>query len=96
MKENSNMKYNKSNSKKRYEEAIKYFIESKSISKVLGTNIISQIFSLIMISRCYLELKNYKEAMININEVLFLFSDLQKAFKDKHYFNTKIMMFTEN
>ena len=96
IKTNSNKKYNKENSKKRYEEAIKYFIESKSISKVLGTNIISQIFSLIMISRCYLELKNYKEAMININEALFLFSDLQKAFKDKHYFNTKIMMFTEN
>ena len=71
-------------------------MESSSINKLLGENIISQIFSLIMISRCYLELKNYKEAMININEALFLFSDLQKSFKDKHYFNSKITMFTEN
>jgi hypothetical protein len=34
--------------------------------------------------------------MININEALLLYSDLQKAFKDKPYFNPKMMMFTEN
>ena len=96
MKANSIKKYNKTHSKKRYEEAIKYFIESKNISKLLGTNIIRQIFSLIMISKCYLEIKNYNEAMININEALLLFSDLQKSFKDRYYFNPKIMMFTEN
>jgi len=96
IKANGDKKYNKDNAKKRYEEAIKYFIECKNISILLGTDIIRQIFSLIMISKCYIELKNYKESMININEALLLYSDLQKAFKDKPYFNPKIMMFTEN
>ena len=95
-KSNSDKKYNKENAKKRYEESIKYFIECKNISILLGTDTIRQIFSLIMISKCYIELKNYKESMININEALLLYSDLQKAFKDKPYFNPKIMMFTEN
>ena len=93
---NNDKKYNKEDSKKRYEEAIKYFIESKNISILLGTDNIRQIFSLIMISKCYIELKNYKESMININEALLLFSDLQKALKDKPYFNPNMMMFTEN
>ena len=96
IKANGDKKYNKDNTKKRYEEAIKYFIECKNISILLGTDIIRQIFSLIMISKCYIELKNYKESMININEALLLYSDLQKAFKDKPYFNPKMMMFTEN
>ena len=94
--ENVDKKYNKENAKKRYEEAIKYFIESKNISLLLGTNTIRQIFSLIMISKCFIELKNYKDSMINLNEALLLFSDLQKTFKDKPYFNPKIMMFPEN
>ena len=82
MKTNNNNinKNNKFISQKRYEQAIKYFIESKKLSKLLGTNIIRQIYSLIMISKCYLEFQNYKESMININEALLLFSDLQKAF----------------
>ena len=95
-KENNIKKNNKFISQKIYEQAIKYFIESKNLSKLFGTNIIRQIFSLIMISKCYIELKNYKESMININEALLLFSDLQKAFKDKSYFNHKIIVFTEN
>ena len=89
-------KNNKENIKKRYEEAIKYFTVCKNISILLGTDIIRQIFSLIMISKCYIELKNYKESMININEALLLFSELQKSFKDKPYFYPKVMMFTEN
>ena len=96
IKASGDKKYNKDNAKKRYEEAIKYFIECKNVSILLGTDTIRQIFSLIMISKCYIELKNYKESMININEALLLYSDLQKAFKDKPYFNPKIMMFTEN
>ena len=49
-----------------------------------------------MISKCYLELKNYKESMININEALLFFTDLRKVIKDKQYFNPKAMIFTEN
>ena len=96
IKSSSDKKYNKENSKKRYEEAIKYFTESKNISILLGIDTIRQIFSLIMISKCFLELNNYKESMININEALLLFSDIQKSFKDKPYFNPNMMMFTEN
>ena len=33
--------------------------------------------------------------MINLNEALLIVSDLQKAFKDKPYFNPKIMIFAE-
>ena len=93
---NENKKNNIENQKKRYEEAIKYFIECKNISSLLGTDTIREIFSLIMISKCYIELKNYKESMININEALLLYSDLQKTFKDKIYFYPKVMIFVEN
>ena len=89
-------KYKKESSNKRYEEAIQNFIGCKNISISLGTDTIRQIFSLIMISKCFNELKNYKESMININEALLLFSDLQKSFKDKPYFNPKVMLFVEN
>ena len=44
----NNKKYNKENAKQRYEEAIKYFVECKNISILLGTDTIRQIFSLIM------------------------------------------------
>ena len=95
--ENKNKKYNNNKeNNKNYEEAIKYFIESKKISVLLGIDTIRLIFSLIMISKCYLELKNYKESMLNINEALLFLSDIKKAFKDKQYFNPKVMMFTEN
>ena len=96
LKSNSNKKYNKEKAKLRIEEAIKYFDKCKNISISLGTDTIRQIFSLIMISKCYIELKNYNESMININEALLIFSELQKSLKDKPYFNPKIMMFTEN
>jgi len=96
VKSNNNKKFNNVYTNKRYEEAIKYFIECKNISSLLGIDIIRQIFSLIIISKCYIELKNYKESMININEALLIFSDLNNAFKDKPYFNPKIIMFTEN
>ena len=95
-KENSEKKYNNKKNIKKYEESIKYFNESKKISVLLGLDIIRQIFSLIMISKCYLELKNYKESMININEALLFYIDLRKVIKDKQYFNPKVMLFTEN
>ena len=97
---NNNINENKKNkneiTKKRYEEAIKYFNECKNISSLLGTDTIREIYSLIMISKCYKKLKNYKESMIHINEALLLYSDLQKTFKDKTYFYPKVMLFTEN
>ena len=79
--QNNEKKYNNKNNMKDYEESIKYFIESKKISTLLGLDTIRLIFSLIMISKCYLELKNYKESMININEALLFFTDLKKHLK---------------
>ena len=96
MKKENDKNYNKEVGKMKFEESIEYFIECKNISSLLGLDSIRKIFSLIMISKCYLELKNYKESMININEALLIFYDLQNAFKDKPYFNPKIMIFTEN
>ena len=96
IKSKNDKKYQKEKNIKRYEEAIKYFTECKNISISLGIDIIRQIFSLIMISKCFNELENYKDSMININEALLLFSDLQNTFKDKPYFNPKIMIFVEN
>ena len=93
---NNHKKYDKEKNKKRYEEAILNFNECNNISILIGTDNIRRIFSLIMISKCYNELKNYKESMVNINEALLVFSDLQNVFKDKHYFNPKIMIFVEN
>ena len=93
---NDNKKNNKETKKKRYEEAIKYLTECKNISSLLGTDTIREIFSLIMISKCYIELKNYKESMVNMHEASLLYSDLQKSFKDKNFFDARVMLFAEN
>ena len=61
---NNNKKYDKEKNKKRYEEAILNFNECNNISILIGTDNIRRIFSLIMISKCYNELKNYKESMV--------------------------------
>ena len=96
IRKNKAQKYNKENNNMRLKEAIEYFTEAKNISILLGIDTIRQIFSTIMISKCFNELKNYKESITNINEALLLFSDLQNTFKDKSYFNPKIMIFVEN
>ena len=49
-----------------------------------------------MISKCYIELKNYKESMVNMHEASLLYSDLQKSFKDKNFFDARVMLFAEN
>ena len=81
-----------------FKEAINYFTECKNINISLGINPIKVIYSLIMISKCHIQLNDSKEAMNNINEALSLYFELSKSFKDYHSknYNPKIMLFIEN
>ena len=65
---------------------------------MLGINQIKIIYILIMISKCYSQLNDYRQSMNNINEALSLFFELSKTFKDYHakYYNPRIMIFIEN
>ena len=81
-----------------FKDAIKLFNECKNINILLGINQIKVIYSLIMISKCYIQLNDYKNAIININEALSLFFEFSKSFKEYHSknYNPKIMLFIEN
>ena len=81
-----------------FKEAINYFIESKKINDLLGINQIKIIYTLIMISKCYTQLNDYRQAMNYINEALSIFFEFSKSFKDYHskYYNPRIMLFIEN
>ena len=81
-----------------FKEAINYFNECKKINTMLGINQIKVIYILIMISKCYSQLNDYRQAMNNINEALSLFFELSKSFKDYHSknYNPRIMLFIEN
>ena len=81
-----------------FKEAINLFTECKNINILLGINQIKVIYSLIMISKCYMQLNDYKNSINNINEALSLFFELSKSFKDYHSknYNPKIMLFIEN
>ena len=81
-----------------FKESIKYFNTCKNINVSLGINQIKIIYSLIMISKCYIQLNDYKNAIININEALSLFFEFSKSFKDYHSknYNPKFMLFIEN
>ena len=81
-----------------FKEAINYFNECKKINNTLGINQIKVIYILIMISKCYSQLNDYRQAMNNINEALSLFLEFSKSFKDYHSknYNPRIMLFIEN
>ena len=81
-----------------FKDAIKYFQECHNINTLLGINQIKIIYSLIMISKCYIELNDYKSAIININDALTLYFEFSQAFKDYHAknYNPKIMLFVES
>ena len=97
----NNKNKNKKNKEKKikyFMDAIKYFQECRDINALLGINQIKIIYSLIMISKCYEKLKDYKSAIININEALSLYFKFSKTFKEnnlKHY-NPKAMLFIES
>ena len=81
-----------------FKDAINYFNECKKINNMLGINQIKVIYILIMVSKCYAQLNDYRQAMNNINEALSLFLELSKSFKDYHSknYNPRIMLFIEN
>ena len=81
-----------------FKESIKYFNKCKNINVSLGINQIKIIYSLIMISKCYIQLNEYSNAITNINEALSLFFEFSKTFKDYHSksYNPKFMIFVEN
>ena len=91
-------KKNKDKRNNYLKDSIKYFTECKNINISLGINQIKVIYSLIMISKCYMELNDYKNSIINISEALNLFFELSKTFKEYHskYYNPKVMLFVEN
>ena len=96
-----NKKNNKKDKNKKIEyfkEAINYFNECKNINILLGINQIKVIYSLIMISKCHIQLNDYKNAINSINEALSLFFEFSKSFKDYHSknYNPRIMLFVEN
>ena len=105
-KENSDVvsRPNKINNKREKEkrdnypnEAIKNFNECKNINKLFGKNQIKIIYSLIMISKCYLSLRDYKNSIININEALYSYYQFSKTFNENHSnkYNPKVMFFVE-
>ena len=91
-------KKNKDKKNNYLKDSIKYFTECKNINISLGINQIKVIYSLIMISKCYMELNDYKNSIINISEALNSFFELSKTFKEYHskYYNPKVMLFVEN
>ena len=94
---NKNNKNAAKNNFEKFHEAIECFNECKDISKLLGMNPIKQIYSHIMIAQCYIKMKIYKEAMMNLNEALMLYLELQKTFKDEdnELFCPKVMLYIE-
>ena len=81
----SNKNKNKKNKEKQmnyFKDAIKYFQECKNINSSLGINQIKIIYSLIMISKCYIQLNDYKNSIININKALSYYFKFYKTFKE--------------
>ena len=94
----NNYSLNKININNNFVKAIKDFEECRNINKLLGSNPIKEIFSLIMMAKCHIELKEYKNAILLINEALDLFFELEKIFKDTNNisYNPCIMLFILN
>ena len=80
-----------------FKEAIKYFNKCKNINELLGINQIKIIYSLLMLSKCYLNLKDYKNSIMNIDEALYSYYDFSNIFNDNNSnrYNPKILIFVE-
>ena len=87
----------KEKKEKYFKDAIKYFKESNDINELLGINQIKLIYSLITVTKCYIYLKDYKNAIFNIDSALSLYFNFSKSFNDNHSkrYNPKIMLFVE-
>ena len=89
---------NRKKNDKYLKDAINNFQQCKEINNSLGINPIIEIFSLIMISRCFMIVSNYKNAISNLTEALGLFERLTEIVKDEsgEKFNPKVMLFVLN
>ena len=94
---NNKNKKDKEKKEKYLKEAIKNFEECKVINNLLGINKIKVIYSLIMISKSYLYLNDYKNSISSIIEALSLYFNFSKTFNNYHakLYNPKIMLFVE-
>jgi hypothetical protein len=94
----NNYNSNKMNINISFQRAIRDFDECRNINKLLGSNPIKEIFSLIMMAKCHIQLKEYKNAGLLISEALDLFFELEKVFKDTKNinYNPCIMLFVLN
>ena len=97
-KNKSNIFNNRKKNENYLQEAIKNFTQCREINSALGINPIIEIFSLIMMSRCYMIISNYKKAISNLTDALILFERLTEIFKDEsgEKFNPKVMFFILN
>ena len=79
-------------------DAINNFKQCKEINNALGINPIIEIFSLIMMSKCYMITSNYKNAISSLTDALTLLERLTEIFKDESgdKFHPKIMFFVLN
>ena len=79
-------------------EALNSFNEAKKINQFFGINPIREIYCLIMMAKCQIQNKNYRDAIEYINESNILFVDLIMLFKQNQnkYFNPQIMLFIFN
>ena len=96
---NINQKKNNKIKREKYlKDAIKYFTECKTINESIGINQIKIIYSLIMITKCYIHLNDYKNSITNINQALSLYFNFSRTFHDYHsrYYDPKIMLFVES
>jgi hypothetical protein len=95
---NNNKVSNNININNYFTKAIKDFEECRNINKLLGSNPIKEIFSLIMIAKCNIQLKDFKSAISSINDAFDLFFELEKIFKDTNNisYNPRIMLFVLN
>lgn len=83
---------------KNLHEALNAFKEAKKINQILGMNPIREIYCLIMMAKCQIQNKVYREAIEYINESNILFVNLITLFKQNQNrtFNPQIMLFVFN
>ena len=87
----------KEKKEKYFRDAIKYFKECEDINTLLGINIIKIIYTLIMISKCYINLYDYKNSIITTDKALSLYFKFSKSFNktQSNKYNNKVMLFIE-
>jgi hypothetical protein len=92
---NTNLNNNQNNMDINLLIAFNAFKETRKINQILGMNPIREIYCLIMMARCQIQNKVYRDAIEYINEANILFVDFINLFKENQSksFNPKVMLF---